>query len=92
MRAHGHAAAEKAVRSTCFNGPDTAWLAPDSGVHAQPHGLIIVWTKVSFFECSDLQACIVHGRAALIERRGISPMGHAISASASPADVGMRRR
>ena len=68
MRLNWRAAAAKAVRVTCSNGPRAARLALDFGVQAPPHEWIVVWTKVSFFECSDLQADLAHGDAAIIGR------------------------
>ena len=65
---HWRPAAAKAVRAICSNEPRAALLAPDFGVQAPPHDLIMVWTKVSFFECSDLQADLAHGDAAILER------------------------
>ena len=68
MRVHWRPFAAKVVRATCSNGLGSARLAPDFEVQAPPHGLIMVWTKVGFFECSDLQADLAHGDAAILER------------------------
>ena len=60
--------AAKATRATFSNGLRAAGLALDFEVQTPPHDLIMVWTKVSFFECSDLQADLAHGDAAILER------------------------